>query len=376
MHRTGMTLKQTFNLAAHRPAGWHEGFFTNQYDHRLRYGHAPALGPDHKGTIILTHGYGEFIDQYYLTIRDYQAMGYDVWAMDHYGFGRSGRDNPDYPHRPSTKGLLRHVNDLHFLIEKVIHKDPAKPLILSTHSMGGHIGLLYLQRHPDIFDGAIFSSPMFDVFRFGLPRAFRPAIRGIFNVASHIGLKNVQVPATPAMWDKITRVSNALALDEEHHGGLRVAFKHLVQGSMPDIVIQRPTFGWISSAFKTIVHSMKPSHLRAVKTPLLIGSAGIESLVDTDAHHIVAQTAPHARHVTLPMAQHNLWFESDENHAQWLGHVRDFLATIPAPSQKNPPLSGFGVTGTPALTRRDAIRRAFLLPVRELNPNTPPHHQI
>jgi lysophospholipase len=330
MHRAGPTLTRNFNLAAHRPSGWREDYFINQYQHRLRYAYAPAhyhTGFSRRGTIILTHGYGELIDQYYLTIRDYQSMGYDVWAMDHYGFGKSGRDDPANPHRPSTKGMLRHVHDLHFFATRIVRHDPARPLILSTHSMGGHIGLLYLQRHADVFDAAIFSSPMFDVYRFGLPRWFRPAVKAVFNIASHIGFKDVQVPATPAMWDKITRVGRALG--DPHHGGIRVAFKHLVQGAMPETAIQRPTFGWIAAAFKTIDHSLRPDALRAVQTPMLIGTAGAESLVDPDSHRLVARLAPHATHIFLPLAGHNLWFENDANHALWLGRIRRFLEGIP-----------------------------------------------
>src|SRR5262249_47516518 len=149
-------------------------YFINQFKNRLRYGYAPAHGTDKKGTVILTHGYGEFIELYYQAIQEYQHMGFDVWAMDFYGFGKSGRDDPKNPHRPSTKGLLRNARDLDFFVHHIVRRVSDKPLIMSTHSMGGHIGLLYLERHQGVFDTAIMSSLMFDIFRFGLPWYTRP----------------------------------------------------------------------------------------------------------------------------------------------------------------------------------------------------------
>ena len=327
MSTAGHKLREDFNLAAHRPTGWHEDFFTNQYDHKLRYGHAPAIGL-RRGTIVLTHGYGEFVDQYFLAIREYQAMGYDVWAMDHYGFGKSGREDPDHPHRPSTKGLLRHVNDLDFFVHHIVKRAPTGPLVLSTHSMGGHIALLHLQRHPGVFDGAIMSAPMFDIFRFGLPLFTRPFVRGAFNMASLLGMRDKEVPATPAMWDKITRVSNTLATINPGKDNLRSVFKELTQGAMHDVMVSRPTFGWVAASFTTIVRSMKPRELAKVKTPVLIGSAGVESLVDISAHEHAARRIPNATLIKLPTAEHNLWFETPKNYEDWLNAIHAFLHRI------------------------------------------------
>lgn len=348
-------IKEAFNLAAHQPVGWREGIFTNQYHSNLRYGFAPALGGHKNGTIILTHGYGEFIDQYYLTIQEYQKLGYDVWAMDHYGFGKSGRDDPANPHRPSTKGLLRHVNDLDFFATQIVKPVPEKPLILSTHSMGGHIGLLHLQRHPGVFDGAIMSSPMFDIYRFGLPRFTMPLIRTLFNVASAIGFRDKQVPATPDMWDKITSVSHALTDSDGEN--LRTIFKNLAQGVMHQVLVSRPTFGWISSSFPTMIHSMRESALSGIKTPILIGSAGIESLVDTDSHDRAARLMQNAAIIRLPMARHNLWFESDRNYDLWIWNIRAFLSKIDTGFESRRPASTAPVIAEPV--DRAAILAAF-----------------
>ena len=324
--REPLSLTQTFNRVDFQPPGWRDGYFTNQYNNQLHYGFAPAATPEKRGTIVLTHGYGEFIDLYYLAIKEYQKMGYDVWAMDFYGFGKSGRDNPDNPHRPSTKGMLRHVNDLDFFARNIVERVPGKPMIMSTHSMGGHIGMMHLQKHPGVFDGAVMSAPMLDIYRLGLPAFFRPVAKAIFNIACALGLRDRQVPASSALWNKINRASDTLK--DSNNGGLREAFNIMMRGAVPDARVDRPTFGWVSKTFNTIARCNSEEALRSIKVPVLIGSAGHETLVDNSAHERAARLMSQTTLVKLPTAQHGLWFEGDKNYNLWLKNVRAFTGKI------------------------------------------------
>lgn len=320
-----LSLKQNFNWAANQPPGWREGFFTNEYNNSLRYGFAPATTPEKNGTVVLTHGYGEFIDLYYEAIREYQKMGYDVWAMDFYGFGKSGRDDPENPHTPSTKGMLRHVRDLDYFTKNIVERVPGKPLLMSTHSMGGHIGLMYLQKHPGVFDGAVMSAPMFDIFRFDLPKIFRPVIRSIFNAASFLGLRDTPIPASPAFFNKISHASDAIIHSQ---AGVRETFNKMMRAALPGTRVDRPTFGWVAKAFSTISRSTTDKALQSVETPILIGSAGIESLVDNNTHEKAARLMPNATLVKLPTAQHGLWFEDNGNYDLWLKNVKAFTGKV------------------------------------------------
>lgn len=309
-----------------KPPGWQEGRFTNQFGNDLRYSFAPALGGPAKGTVILTHGYGEFIDLYAEAINEYQKMGFNVWAMDFYGFGKSGRNDPDNPHTPSSEGLKRHVDDLHEFITRIVRPDHSKPVLMNTHSMGGHIGLLYLQKYPDTFDGAVMSAPMFDIYRLGLPVLFRPVIGGIFSLASQLNMRDFSLSRISGVWSKLKEIRGFFT--GEKKGGLREAFNHMTRQSMPETNIQLPTPGWLSAAFKTVAPSMTDDALRSVKTPVLIGSAGLENLVDVDAHERAAMLIPHAKLVKLPKAQHGLWFENDSNYNDWVGHVKSFVGRV------------------------------------------------
>lgn len=321
-----LNIKENFDAAVYRPSGWREGYFTNSFDNQLRYGFAPAQGNAKKGTIVLTHGYGEFIELYYQAIQEYQKMGFDVWAMDFYGFGKSGRDDPKNPHRPSTKGLLRHVRDLDFFVQNIVQKVPNKPLVMSTNSMGGHIGLLYLQKHKDVFDAAIMSSPMLDVYRLGLPLFARPLIRMVFNFASAIGLRDTSVPENPAFLAKISGMGSSFK--NNPNNSLREHFNNMMRIALPETKVERPTFGWIAQAFNTIVKSTTDEALSSVKVPILLGSAGLDTLVDNRMIAHAAQLMPRATLLEMPTAHHGLWFENDKNYNTWISTVRSFIHKI------------------------------------------------
>ena len=71
------SLTENFNRVSKPPEGWAEGAFRNAEKQRIRYAHIPAITPDNapsRGTVVITHGYGEFIDLYYESIKEYQAQ--------------------------------------------------------------------------------------------------------------------------------------------------------------------------------------------------------------------------------------------------------------------------------------------------------------
>ena len=323
-------LREHFRKATTTPEGWSgDLFFKNERGQSLRYGHAPALTPEPRGTIIHRHGHGESIDLYNEAISWYQKQGFDVWAYDLAGQGLSEGKDPNKD--PSPKDTLHDVNDLDQFARRIVKRTPNKPLILSAHSLSGHSGLIYLKRHPDVFSGAVMSSPMFDIYRLGLPACFRPVVRGIFALAAMVGLKNVETPVAGYnnFIDRVQKTSEQLAHISLGEINYRGEVKRVLKELHPERYRDRPTFGWVGAAFKTIIPTLRRSFLKDIQTPLLIGSAGpLEDLVANDAHERVARIIPHAELKKMPFAVHSLWHDRDSNFKIWQGYVATFLDKI------------------------------------------------
>ncbi|MBU0859202.1 MAG: alpha/beta hydrolase [Alphaproteobacteria bacterium] len=342
-------LTDLFNQISAPVPGWREDFFTNMRGERLRYGHAPAIDPDNsRGTIVMTHGYGEHIELYNHAIRFYQERGFNVWMMEWQGHGRSDRHDPvcdtceDGTDGP--RGMLSHMKDLERFTNDIVQKEPGKPVIMSTNSMGGHIGLLALKYNPDMFDGAIMSTPMFDIYRLGLPAFMRPAVQWMFNMLAKTPLADFQLPGDVKLLNALTGVGNNLKDSPQGEMDIRREWNQATRRKYADIQIDRPTPEWVAAAYNTIVPSLKDSFLRAVKTPMLVGSAGKDNLVDNAAIAQVAQHTAQTEVVSLPSAEHSLWFENDGNYNSWTGRIDAFLDRLaparvqqpPAPAENGP----------------------------------------
>jgi lysophospholipase len=290
----------------------------------------------------MTHGYGEHIELYYESIRFYQERGFDVWMMEWQGHGRSDRDDPVCKgacdgKKPGPRGMLTHMKDLETFVNKVVEKQPGKPVIMSTNSMGGHIGLLAMKYNPDMFDGAVLSTPMFDIARLGLPVMFRPAFRTLFNAVAATPFGNRQLPGDYALLNKLTEFGNNAHEDNRFAADdFRREYNEQARRKYADIQIDRPTWAWVASAYDTIIPSLKEDFLRDIKTPMLIGSAGRDNLVDNAAHRRVTKLAPHAERILLPTAEHSLWFENEGNFESWTHRIDQFLAKV-APAQNAVP---------------------------------------
>lgn len=111
----------------------------------------PAESP--KAVVLLAHGYAEHAGRYAHVARRLTDAGYAVYAIDHWGHGKSD-GTPGFVPRFSafTDGLA----ELLMLVE-VNH--PGVPRLLLGHSMGGLIAALFLIERQDAFAAAALSGP-------------------------------------------------------------------------------------------------------------------------------------------------------------------------------------------------------------------------
>lgn len=112
---------------------------------------------DPKAIILLIHGYAEHGGRYAEFARTCNQQMYGVYAIDHWGHGKSD-GVPGFVPRfgaflDGVEALLAHVKNAH----------PKAPLILVGHSLGGLISTLYLTEKQDAFVAAVLSGPAIKV---------------------------------------------------------------------------------------------------------------------------------------------------------------------------------------------------------------------
>lgn len=327
-----------------QPDGWVESSFTARDGKHIRYGHVAAVGAS-KGTVVMTTGYADFIESFYETVHAYRDRGYDVWIMDWAGQGGSAKRRDA---GGSATPVASHVAHLHDFVHTVVKADNQKPLLMSTHSLGGQIGLQYLSIYPDDFTAAVMAAPLVDFRLRGITRA---VLRGIFHAASVLGLSDATIKGgRRGIQQQAINERKKIRREDPIRMDLHKTFFLMNK----ELSAEDPSIGLIDSLFEATAKLNEETVLKNIKIPVLFGVAGEDHVVDNDSIRRAAQLMPQASLVDVPGATHGLWQERDRYRNAWWAHVDSFISKVPfipkTPAndvQKPPPKAASPKPGVP-----------------------------
>ncbi len=305
------------------PAGFQWGVFTNARGQALRWGHLPVPEARAQETrsVVIVGGFGEFVEKYFETIRDFAARGFAVWCLDWAGQGESARPEAN-PTRPLARDFAADADDLAAFAERMIQGGAR---LLVAHSMGGAIGLYSLARHPKVFDAAVLSAPMLGLLLGGLPRPLAAAIVWLGTKLTGLeafapGAK--RWAAEPDLCPAKSHVSNDPA---------RCLVQREWYTAHPGLQVDGATYGWLKTALDLTDTLNDPALLAKITRPVLIGSAGRDVLVSPERHAVTAAALPNGKLVQFPDAKHELFMEADIVRNAWFAAIDEFLNTsLPA----------------------------------------------
>jgi len=300
-----------------QPKNWVFKDFTNTDGKAVRYGTAKPKG-DIKGTVVMTTGYADFTEAYFETIHDYLDRGFEVWMMDWPGHGGSERYDPKRPMCPGPKGMPSYVRDLNKFYHKIINPAKDKPVFLNTHSMGGHVALHYIQQYPKDFNFVVMAAPFVDYDM----HPFRKHIMGnLARVLNKVGFGNKRIKSNSKAVDRIKETRKKYAKQEPVR--MRLHKKHAKEN--PSLRIGDPTISWLTEAFNAATKLNNKKILEKIETPVLIGAAENDGLVDNGAAKRASHQMPNAKYVCLKGATHLLWTEREEIREVWWKEVDTFI---------------------------------------------------
>jgi lysophospholipase len=112
-----------------------------------------------KPAILISSGRTEAAIKYKELIFDLYNNGYSVYINDHRGQSLSGRmtDDPDMGY---VDTFQFYMDDMKYFYDNMLKESNHKKKYLLAHSLGGAIGMTYLEQYSTDFDTAAFSSPM------------------------------------------------------------------------------------------------------------------------------------------------------------------------------------------------------------------------
>jgi alpha-beta hydrolase superfamily lysophospholipase len=106
-----------------------------------------------RAVAVLAHGYAEHLGRYEYFARKFNEAGIGVYALDHWGHGKS---DGQYGFVPA---FSVYTDGIDALLAQVEQRHPDTPRFLIGHSMGGPIALTHLLRYQAKYAGMILSGP-------------------------------------------------------------------------------------------------------------------------------------------------------------------------------------------------------------------------
>lgn len=271
---------------------------------------------DSKGSVVISHGFTEYIERYNEMIYYFLNEGYNVFIMEHRGHGRSGTLGKEDITQIDVENFDYYILDFKkFIDEIVLPENNNNKLFLFAHSMGGGIGAKFIEDYPEYFDAAILSSPMLEIhtgeYQSGIAKI-------IANIAYNFGFGDKYVFGEE-------KFNSAYGLDGSGTSS-KNRYDYNYNILMGNEQLQRggASFRWLYNSFKATNKIIDKENASKVKIPVLLFQSENDTYVKPKGQNQFAKYAQNCELISVAGAKHEIYREKDEIQKPYLEKVIDF----------------------------------------------------
>ncbi|MDD6154231.1 MAG: alpha/beta hydrolase [Eubacteriales bacterium] len=286
-----------------------EGFFNSFDGIRLRYKIFRTDKIILDGSVMIAHGFSEFLEKYDEVVYHFLNMGFDVYMVELRGHGYSDRQVSD-PEMVHVRSFQDYIGDVHSFVQaKMPRREEGIKRILFAHSMGGGIGANYIGTYPDDFDRVILSAPMVKMRTGSYPW---PVAIGLTKIRCRLGKRFKYAAGQTAF----PGPKNDPDMSEKQ--------KYFYDLRLTDRRFQTwgASYGWVSAAYDNTRVIAGISHS---KVPLLVLVPGVDTMVVPEASIAFAKRQDKARFDFFPDGHHELFNDKDEISSRYWKDITDFI---------------------------------------------------
>jgi lysophospholipase len=271
--------------------------------------------PDnHKATVVIVHGMGEFFDKYREYIWYLYRSGFQVFFMEQRGHGYSGGKAPEHD-VIYIDSYNTYVEDLHgFITQEVKPAAGQLPLFLIAHSMGGCVGTLFLEKYPDVFDAAILSSPMLKMSG----ADYSPLAQKFIALYALLFGKTKKLAPNQHHFNPDAKVEGSSAKSEA-----RFYYQLDLRKKDPHYQTAGATFGWALASMKATDKAIKKAG--NIKIPVTVMTAGHDHLINPAGYERFKEKVPQALFHHYEESRHEIFNSDDETRKKYFADVLDTL---------------------------------------------------
>lgn len=285
---------------------------------------APPEGVPLRGSILFMPGRGDAYEKYLEALEHWRLQGWQVTAADWRGQAASGRLGSD--------SVTGHIDDFALWVADLAAfwsdwaKDRKGSLVLSGHSMGGHLVLRaaaekVLMPAPDAL---VLSAPMLGTHPLFVPLWLQEASARLMTMIGD--------PRRPA-W-KWSEKPGQLPIGRQMlltHDDERYSDEGWWREQRPEIVMGPGSWGWVLAATRSMRMLADPKLLRQVEMPVFLLSTRADRLVSAPASRHAARHIPDCELLEMgEEAAHEILREADPVRLRALHAIDEFLGRIAA----------------------------------------------
>ncbi|MFK5879854.1 MAG: alpha/beta fold hydrolase [Flavobacteriaceae bacterium] len=261
--------------------------------------------------ILISSGRTEAAIKYKELIFDLFNNGYSVYIHDHRGQGQSGRMVTDRD-MGYVSNFQFYIDDMKHFYDNYLKPKKHKKIYLLTHSMGGAVGMTYLEQYPKDFNAAAFSSPML-----GLTLGICTTVELLEGEEPEYVLGASKYDDTKADFE-----GNTLT-------GSKVRFDRMIDvfAKEPEARLGGATYKWVNES--CLQFDIMFENIDKIETPFILFSAENEQIVATSAHQEFMDEAKvlekNCQAYVVKNAQHELFIEKDIQRIETINSTLNFF---------------------------------------------------
>jgi lysophospholipase len=277
-----------------------------------------TTNPSATRCLVILPGRSEALEKYAEVVYDLDtgtlAGEFQYFLMDHRGQGSSGRMLED-TEKGHVDAFNNYVLDLKKFMDTVVKDRNCSETLLLAHSLGAGISTKFLQKYPEYFDRAALSSPMLKIqtapYRYEVARALV--------VAAMLAGQGKKYGPGQKPFDP-TRNFEANTFTTSP---VRYEMAMDIFDVFPATKLGGVTNQWLNEVMYATAAIR--AHYNAIKIPLKIFHAGIESYSDKNEMIRLCDQAPHCTRTYLETAKHEVMMDRDVNRDVVISELEKFL---------------------------------------------------
>ncbi|AOR23554.1 alpha/beta fold hydrolase [Clostridium taeniosporum] len=269
-----------------------------------------------KGTIVISHGFGETLEKYREMIYYFLCNGYSVFGIEHRGHGRSGSLGVVDKSQIHIEDFNLYISDFKSFMDEVVKSEIGdEKLFLFAHSMGGAIGTKFLEEYPDYFDASILNAPMLEVNTGDFPEFIAEAISWICTI---LPFGDKYAPTQKPYSNKYS-VEDSCTSSEP-----RYKYYYNIQSNNKEFQRGGASYSWLKESLDITEEITEKENASKVETPVLLFQAEKDTYVKPRGQNEFAQYAKKCKVILMSGSKHEIYREKNGILKAYLNRVFDF----------------------------------------------------